>query len=237
MNQLESRNTKSETNSKLAKECKFETDSGLQSSNFEFRISDFALRVSQASALVFLMLALSPSGAAAHLVTTGMGPVYDGIGHLLLTPEDLVLVLAIALYAGLRGAVAGRRTMFLLPVAWFVGGLAGSAAGTATAAPIPAVSFLILGGLVAADLCLPAAAVTGLAIALGLVHGFLNGAALRDGAGTLGLIGIMTMLFVLVTLISAFVVSLGKPWARIAVRVAGSWIAAIGLLAFGWAMR
>jgi len=240
---LESRNTKSETNTKLGKDGKFETESGLQSSNFEFRISksfrisDFALRVSQASALVFLMLALSPSSAAAHLVTTGMGPVYDGIGHLLLTPEDLVLVLAIALYAGLRGAVAGRRTMFLLPVAWFVGGLAGLAVNTATSLPIPAISFLILGGLVAADFCLPAAAVTGLAIALGLVHGFLNGAALRDGAGTLGLIGIMTMLFVLVTLISAFVVSLGKPWARIAVRVAGSWIAAIGLLAFGWAMQ
>jgi hydrogenase/urease accessory protein HupE len=48
-------------------------------------------------------LLCSPSRAAAHLVTTGMGPVYDGIAHLLLTPEDLVPVLAIALYAGLRG--------------------------------------------------------------------------------------------------------------------------------------
>jgi urease accessory protein len=178
-----------------------------------------------------------PSRAAAHLVTTGMGPVYDGIGHLLLTPEDLVPVLAIALYAGLRGAVAGRRTMFLLPVAWFLGGLVGSALSTATLLPIPAISFLILGGLVAADLCLPTAAVTGLAIALGLVHGFLNGAALRDGAGTLGLIGIMVMLFVIVTLISAFVVLLGRPWTRIAVRVAGSWITAVGLLMLGWAIK
>jgi hydrogenase/urease accessory protein HupE len=166
-----------------------------------------------------------------------MGPVYDGIGHLLLTPEDLVPVLAIALYAGLRGAAAGRRTMFLLPVAWFVGGLAGSAVTMVTAFPLPTLSFLLLGVLVAADLRLPPAAVTGLAIALGLVHGCLNGAALRDGAGTLGLLGIMTLLFVLVTVISASVISLGKPWARVAVRVAGSWIAAIGLLAFGWAMR
>jgi len=182
-------------------------------------------------------LLCSPSHAAAHLVTTGMGPVYDGIGHLLLTPEDLVPVLAIALYAGLRGTVAGRRMMFLLPFAWFVGGLAGSAVNAATSIPIPAISSLILGGLVATDLCMPAAAVSGLAIVLGLVHGFLNGAALKDGAGTLGLIGIMTMLFVLVTLASALVVSLGKPWARIVVRVAGSWIAAIGLLMFGWALR
>ena len=89
----------------------------------------------------------------------------------------------------------------------------------------------------AADLCLPAAAVAGLAVVLGLVHGFMNGAILREGAGTLGLVGITAMLFVLVTLASALVVSLGKPWARIAVRVAGSWIAAIGLLMFGWAVR
>jgi hypothetical protein len=33
------------------------------------------------------------------------------------------------------------------------------------------------------------------------------------------------------------VVSLGRPWMRIAVRVAGSWIAAIGLLLLGWALR
>lgn len=179
----------------------------------------------------------SPSRAAAHLVTTGMGPVYDGIGHLLLTPEDLVPVLAMAFYAGLRGTAAGRRTMFLLPLAWIVGGLAGSALNMTTAFPVAALSFLILGGLVAADLCLPAAAVSSLSIVLGLVHGFLNGVALRGNSGSLGLIGITTILFVLVAVTSAFVVSLGKPWMRIAVRVTGSWIAAVGLLMFGWAVR
>jgi len=56
-------------------------------------------------------------------------------------------------------------------------------------------------------------------------------------AGGLGLLGIMAALFVLVTLASAFVVSLERPWARIAVRVAGSWIAASGLLLLGWAFR
>ena len=182
-------------------------------------------------------LLCSPSRAAAHLVTTGMGPVYDGIGHLLLTPEDLVPVLALALYAGLRGAVTGRRAMFLLPLAWFVGGITGSALNIVPSFPIPAISFFVLGGLIAADLCMPATAVTALAIVLGLVHGFLNGAVLKDGAGTLGLVGIMTILFVLVTLASAFVVSLKRPWARVVVRVAGSWIAATGMLMFGWAMR
>ena len=104
-------------------------------------------------------------------------------------------------------------------------------------APVPAMSILILGGLVAADFCLPAGAVAGLAVVLGFVHGFMNGLVLRKGAGTLGLIGIATMLFVLVALGSALVVSLGKSSARIAVRVVGSWIAAIGLLMFGWTLR
>ena len=178
-----------------------------------------------------------PTDSAAHLVTTGMGPVYDGIGHLILTPEDLVPALALAFYAGLRGAAAGRKAMFLLPLAWFIGGVAGFWADGLTSLTIPAVSFLVFGGLVAADLCLPDEAVTVLAILFGLVHGFLNGVALKDGVGVLGLIGIVTLLFVLLTLASAFVVSLKIPWTRIAVRVAGSWIAATGILMFGWAMR
>jgi hydrogenase/urease accessory protein HupE len=180
---------------------------------------------------------LRPSDAAAHLVTTGMGPVYDGIGHLLLTPEDLVPVLALALFAGLRGATQGRRAMFLLPVAWLAGGLLGLRVTAAPVFPVPALSFLILGALLAADVQLPANGVAAVAVVLGLVHGVLNGAALRQGAGGFGLLGIMAALFVLLALASAFVVSLERPWTRIAVRVAGSWIAASGLLLLGWAFR
>ncbi len=64
--------------------------------------------------------------AEAHLVTTGLGPVYDGIGHFMMSPDDLVPVIALALLAGLRGAEAGRRALFGLPVAWLLGCLAGA---------------------------------------------------------------------------------------------------------------
>jgi len=40
-----------------------------------------------------------------------------------------------------------------------------------------------------------------------------------------------------VAVAAAFVVRLRAGWARIAVRVAGSWIAACGLLLLGWAAR
>jgi hypothetical protein len=147
---------------------------------------------------------LKPTDAAAHLVTTGMGPVYDGIGHLLLTPEDLVPALAVALYAGLRGRAPGRRALFFFPLAWLLGGFIGLTASTMPTFPVAAISFLLLGILIAADLRLS---------------------------------GIMSALFVLVALVSAFVVSLKPPWTRIVVRVAGSWVAAMGLLMVGWFFR
>ena len=184
------------------------------------------------SAVVF-----QPADASAHLVTTGMGPVYDGIGHLLLTPEDLVPALAVALYAGLRGRTPGKRTLFFFPVAWLIGGFIGLAANTIPAFPVSAFSFILVGILIAADLRLPSSVFTVLAITVGIMHGFFNGIALKAGPAGLGLLGIMAALFVLVAIVSAFVISLKPPWTRIAVRVAGSWVAAMGLLMIGWFFR
>ncbi len=169
-------------------------------------------------------LMFCPSYASAHLVTTGLGPDYDDIGHLVMTPEDLIPVLAIALFAGLRGAAPGRRALFVLPLAWFVGGLSGVLIECLPTLPVAAISFLILGVLVAADLNLSQKLFTAVVVVVGLVHGVLNGVALKEGAGILGLIGIMATLFVIVAIVSAFIVSLKKPWTKILVRVAGSWV-------------
>ena len=67
---------------------------------------------------VAVVLAMQTS-AQAHLVTTGLGPVYDGIGHFSLSPDDSIPVVALALLAGLRGKPAGRGVMFQLPLAWW----------------------------------------------------------------------------------------------------------------------
>ena len=65
-----------------------------------------------------------------------------------------------------------------------------------------------------------------------------NGSALAAiGAGPLALTGIAVTVLVIALLISAFVVSLHAAWTRIAVRVAGSWVAAVGMLMFGWLVR
>jgi urease accessory protein len=182
---------------------------------------------------------LLPKPAHAHLVTTGLGPLYDGISHLFLSFEDLLPVVALALLSGLNGPRTGRLALFVVPAAWLAGGLAGFAAGTPLfPGTVTAASFLVLGGLTAADRQLPPAAVTVLAAALGLLHGWLNGAGIAEaGREALGLVGIVSAVFVVVALLAAFVVWLRPPWARIAVRVAGSWIAAIGLLLLGWGLR
>jgi urease accessory protein len=184
-------------------------------------------------------LAATPRLALAHLDATGMGPLYDGVSHLLLSPEDLVPAAALALLAGLRGAPHGRRVLLVLPLAWFVGGLAGSAASSATASPLlSGLWFLALGALVAADARVPLSVTAGLAALLGAAHGWLNGSGMgRTGAATTALVGLTAAVFVLVALSSAFVVSLRAGWARIAVRVAGSWVAASGLLMLGWSFR
>jgi hydrogenase/urease accessory protein HupE len=182
--------------------------------------------------------ALSFGLSFAHLVTTGFGPFYDGLLHVLETPQDLLPVVALALFAGLRGAKQGRLVLFLLPAAWLAGGLAGLLLPMRVGPVAATASLLLCGLLVATDARLPSAATAALAVLVGLAHGIENGGAMaRMTVGIPGLIGIVATTFVVSALAAALVVSLRVSWARIAVRVAGSWIAATGLLLVGWSLR
>jgi hydrogenase/urease accessory protein HupE len=180
--------------------------------------------------------------AQAHLVTTGLGPVYDGVGHFFLSPEDVLIAVALALFAGLRGPSAGRTVIVALPLGWLVGGIAGLYSGmTPVDGQVPsAVSLLLAGILIAADAALPGVWVSIVALVLAAAHGFYNGMAMREAGMSVALLqlgGIAVALFVLASLFAALVVALRRPVARIVVRVAGSWTAAIGLLLLGWAFR
>jgi len=190
-------------------------------------------------AFVVFVLLMAALPAEAHLNTTGMGPIYDGLMHFLLSPEDFVPVLALALLAGLRGSAYGRRALFVLPSAWLLGGLFGLSALAAAPHPFVAAAwFLLLGGLLAADARLSLRVTTALAALLGVYHGYLNGTGMGlSQTAAVALLGLVFAVFVLVALAAAFVVRLRAQWARVAVRVAGSWIAASGLLMLGWAFR
>jgi hydrogenase/urease accessory protein HupE len=206
--------------------------------NHRMNCSNRQSRIPSYAAVLFAF-AMFPLTSHAHLNSTGMGPIYDGLMHFLMSPEDLVPVLAFALLSGLRGATYGRRTLFVLPGAWLLGGLAGLTASAKNGNPfVSAAWFLVVGGLLALDAKLSLQLTTALAALLGLYHGYLNGAGLGlSFTSAAALLGLIFAVFVLIALAAAFVVQLRAAWTRIAVRVAGSWIFASGLLLMGWAVR
>lgn len=189
--------------------------------------------------LSFGVLLFGASSAQAHLMNSGFGPFYDGLAHPFLVPEDLLPVIALTLLAGLRGTQCGRRVAFTLPLAWLAGM---AAAATIHLPPEPlwltCALTIALGALVAADRPWPVALVIGLAALAGATHGFGNGqelAAIKGGG--LAMAGIACALFVVSALAAGQVATVRAHWARVVVRVAGSWVAAVGLLMLGWSMR
>ena len=186
-------------------------------------------------AVVSLVL---PAPAAAHLPTTGLGPVYDGMFHLLLGPEDLIPVIALGLLAGQRGANFARRVLWILPVTWLAGGFTGMFIGSPRETALACLSFLLLGGLIAANAKISLPLLTTFAAIIGFFHGYLNGSGInRFQDGVYSLLGLALAVFVVVALFASLVVPLRRQWAMIVVRVAGSWIVASGLLMLGWALR
>ena len=188
---------------------------------------------------VLAAVAPLPTVASAHLTSSGLGPVYDGVLHFTTSPEDLAAVVAFALFAGLRGAEHGRRALLVLPCAWLLGSFVGLLALLPQSnAWLPATWLLALGLLVALDTKLPLAATTAIAGLLGVMHGFANGSGMNlNIAVSLALLGLATAVFVATALPAAAAVRVGVAWPRIAIRVIGSWIAASGLLLLGWAIR
>jgi urease accessory protein len=189
-------------------------------------------------ALATLALLGRPVPARAHLMTTGVGPFYDGALHVLASVDQLLPVLALSLLAGLRGKASGRAILFGLPPAL----LAGAAAGR-WGPPLPFVGIastlllLALGGLVAADARVPRRGVILAAAGCGVLIGYANGVAMAEARlGAVSLLGIAAAGFVAAALVPAFVVSLHQAWMRIAVRVAGSWMVALGLLMVAWSV-
>jgi urease accessory protein len=181
----------------------------------------------------------SATPAHAHLMNTGFGPFYDGLAHPLMSPEDLLPVAAMTLLAGLGGARYGRWLLATLPAAWMIA----MSVGWVFAVPaIPswasAAATALAGAAVAADVRLPLAAVMSLAATVGTLHGLANGVDLAaTPSGLVALAGTACCLAAIVSLLAGQVTSLRAQWARLAVRISGSWIAAIGLLMLGWSTR
>ena len=192
----------------------------------------------RAAWLVFPLVLASTAPGQAHLVNSGFGPFYDGSVHPLMSPEDLLPVAAVTMLAGLSGARCGRWLLAVLPAAWMIG----MAAGWAFVLPVvplwvSAGTTAVAGFALAADARLPLAATVGFAATVGLLHGVGNGTELAVKPGGFAIAGTACCLAAIVSLLVGQVTSLRARWARLAVRVSGSWIAAVGILMLGWSTR
>ncbi len=174
------------------------------------------------------LIAAAP--ARAHLVSTGLGPVYDGIYHLALTPRQMVPMAALALYAGLRGSAHARLALAILPLTWLIACVAGPGWTGDGAALVCAATIFATGALLASAAPLPPA---GTAVAAGLT-GLALGCCYDAPAGFGPSAGGLALVCVVLSLLASVSLPLRRLAGLIAVRVAGSWAAALGLLLIGW---
>jgi urease accessory protein len=186
-------------------------------------------------------IALAPAVAQAHLMVTGLGPIYDGISHFATSPEDFLPLIALAFLAGLRAPRHARALFYTLPLAWFAG-----AVYAMLDAPTPAIIlsaltaglFLTTGGCLACRAKLSLGGCVALGTFLGLVRGTANFSSLEtSGANLLTLAGVCVAVTILFTLAVSVTLPLKRLWLVVAARAYGSWIAALGLFLAGWIVR
>jgi hydrogenase/urease accessory protein HupE len=174
------------------------------------------------------------------LVSSGAGPFFDGVAHFFVSLDDLLVVVALSLFAGLLGKASARWVLLSLPLAWLIGMLLGVyiAMPWDSDAWATGVTLLVAGLFLAINPTLPVWGVAVMVAALGFCHGSWNGVAMRaTQTSTIASLGIVTAATVVTLLLSATAASFHIPWQKIALRVIGSWIAAFGLLAIAWHFR
>jgi urease accessory protein len=185
------------------------------------------------STALALLLALAwPAHALAHSFGARFGDFYGGLLHPTTALDLAPPLVALGLLAGQNGKAAARRMLVVLPAVFVLGtGVGGMLPAPAWLATVNASSFLVLGLLLALDAALPQALLLGLGAALGACGGLANGSGMVGGSDpALFVLGSGLAALATVLLPSAVVVSLEAQWQRIAVRIVGSWLAAVGAM-------
>jgi len=185
-----------------------------------------------AAALTLLVILLMPSAASAHPIK-GVGDFYAGMLHPLTALEFLLAWIALALFAGQQARKTALLTLIIFPLALISGASLALFIQTPTwIAAINLAVIPILGLAVALGVACPVALTIILVTAIGLLHGLANGSEISSSMSAWCFIPGMAVAAIFTLSYGIGVVrSLEKPWTRIAVRVAGSWIAAAGIMA------
>ena len=190
---------------------------------------------------VAAVLAICAHPAEAHIVSSRLGDFYAGAAHPLTGLQDVVLWTALGVLAGTQPAGRARWLVGVFPAGLAAGFLLGLGSGlTSSVAAVDAGFMVGLGGLTAAAVRLPGPALSGIALALGLVRGAANaGGVGPDTNATLFAAGLALAGYAVITLLTAAILAFrhsGADWRGVALRAGGSWIAAIGVMTGGYAL-
>jgi len=196
------------------------------------------LRALAARAGATLGLAFGADVACAHVASAQAGAFYAGLLHPLTAPERVLPMLALGLLAGQRGLNESQGVLLAFVVALAAGaGLAPSGTAPGWIALLNVGSLVVIGGLVATAWRWPVALLYALALGFGATHGYANGAALPlDGSPPIFVLGLVAAALLATgygLVVSDALRRLKPNWPRVAVRVAGSWVAAVGILVLG----
>ena len=187
------------------------------------------------TACLGLLLAGIPRASEAHLVATRLGNFYDGAVHPLTGFEYALPWLALAILAALQGTRSGRWLFLIFPLGLLAGGaLSMLVPATGLGPLLNLLSIAGLGLLVALAVVLPVPAFMTVAAAVAIVQGYENGRAMTaDTNHMLFIGGVAAAGYAFVALVTGLMIAFldGRgAWRPIALRAAGSWIAAVGVM-------
>jgi hydrogenase/urease accessory protein HupE len=203
------------------------------------RRREWALRAPRTNAprakaiVASLAVYLIPASANAHTALLGIGGFWSGVAHLLTSPDELVLLVGLAIWTSFQDARLDARVIGASFLTVLAGTLIGAGIFTGVqlnSAPAGAALMMVVGLAGAIRLRVGVAPVISLALAAGLVCG----AASVDAVS-----GLSIALFSLGgSIAAASVLSYAllaarcfeSEWGGVARRAGASWIAAIGLI-------
>ncbi len=181
--------------------------------------------------LLLLFLGL-PVTVAAHTISQSVGDFYGGILHTFLVMAHVFPLLALSIVAGQQGPKTAGGGLPVFLIALFSGAVAAFYTPPVTAVfYINLISFIVLGILAALSLKLPRWLFYSVLFFFGCTHGYQNGMELHQTQSPLlFLTGLLAGGLILYSIMAAITVSVKKEWFQIALRVVGSWVAAMGLM-------
>jgi hypothetical protein len=161
------------------------------------------------------------------------------MAQLVLQPSQLLVGLGLVLLAAQGGAACCDRLPLLLPGAWLLGGLVGLNLGAELMQALACTALVTaIGLLTALGVRLAPRAFQLLGVGTAMPVALVAGSAMAGHQGALA--ALLGQVVAIAMLAAVLLLPLAPPqprWLAIGLRVAGSWIAAAGLMMLAWLAR